>query len=136
MVRLDALACGACLDELVDCRRQPQPPHAPAGDSAARARVLSLPKLPPRGVACSSVSIVLRSSPAAGMHKRSPLRLLRWRSQSLTTKQPGGCLAPAGWLRLRSSGNGSEHQICRKGDAHCLCKVSGEEPGPSGVSGR
>jgi hypothetical protein len=26
MVLLDALVCGACLDELVDCRRQPRPP--------------------------------------------------------------------------------------------------------------
>jgi len=33
MVRLDALARGAGLDELVDRRRQPRPPHAPAGES-------------------------------------------------------------------------------------------------------
>jgi hypothetical protein len=66
IVCLDALACGTCLDELVDGRRQPR-----------RARVLSRPKWPPRGVVCSSVSTVRRSSPAAWMHKRSQRRLLR-----------------------------------------------------------
>jgi hypothetical protein len=64
MVRLDALACGACLDELVDGRRQPRPPQESAGESQGLVAE-SRPKWPPRGVECSSVSTVRRVSELA-----------------------------------------------------------------------
>jgi hypothetical protein len=64
MLRLDTLAR---LDELVDRCRQPRPPHAPAGKSQGivppKGVAEGRRKCPPKGVACSSVSTVRRSSP-------------------------------------------------------------------------
>jgi hypothetical protein len=127
--RLDALASGTCLDELVDL-----PLAAPATTSTGR-EVLLRPKWPPRGVACSSVSSVRRSSPVAWMHKP---RVVAAAAPAVEEPVPEdeatarGLNDPARGLRLCSRGiraDSAEHRICRKGDAHGLRKVSMEEPG-------
>ncbi len=130
MVRFDALACGACLDELagVDCRRQPLPPHAPAGESQGLVAAEVAPK---------RRRAQQRQHRAAEIARRRDAQAVAATAPAVEEPVPEdeavaqGLEDPARGLRLRSRGNGPrpEHRMCRKGDAHGLRKVSMEEPG-------
>jgi hypothetical protein len=124
MVRLDALACGARLDELVDCSRQPRQAHAPAGESQG----LVAAEVPPERRRAQ-----LHQHSAAELARRQDAQAVAAAAPSVDELVPEDEAAapvlddPARGLRVRSCGNGSKHLICRKGDAHGLCKVSMEE---------
>jgi len=129
MVRLDALACGTCLDELVDGRRQPRPPHAPASESQG---------LVAAKVAPERRRVQLRQHRAAEVARRRDAQAVAAAAPAVEEPVPeeeaaaSGVNDPPRGLRLCSRGNRAELRICREGDAHGLRKVSMEEPGGVG----